>query len=241
MATVLELPCPQCKKPLKVPTNILGKKIKCKFCSHAFVATDPDAKPAVKASKPGGAVKAKKEEPKPEAKPAAPPAPASTYKFEDDDEGDGGAKPNPLGVVDMGEDIPRCPHCAKELDPPDAKVCVHCGFNNVTRTKAESKKVWAPTAEDYLSHLGPGIVALILFIGIIVFDIICIVNMRDWLLGTFLEKDEPGADGEKAFYVKPGAFIALIIAIDIMPAIAMANFAIKRLFINNQPPEQLKK
>ena len=72
-----------------------------------------------------------------------------------------------------------CPHCAKELDPPDAKLCIHCGFNSLTRTKAETKKVWAPTAEDWIMHLLPGIVAAIICITLIVLSIICYLRMRN--------------------------------------------------------------
>jgi hypothetical protein len=249
MASATEILCPNCEKPLKVPDEVFGKKIKCKHCSHAFVAKRPDAdedeepaksKPAVKPSKPGGAaVKAKKEEPKKEEPKKEEPQPASTYNFADDDDEEG-AKPKPLGVIDEGQDIPRCPHCAKELDPPDAVVCVHCGFNNVTRVKATTKKVWAPDANDWINHLGPGILAVIICVTILVIDIVSWVNMRDWLTDTFLQKDDPGPDGEKAFFVKPGAFITFIIAAGIMPFAGCLRFAIKRLIYENQPTEKIK-
>src|SRR5262249_49535755 len=153
-----------------------------------FVVEDPDEAPrpkkaAVKPSKPGGgAVKTKPtEEPKP--------APAPKKPFDDDDD-DEGANANPIEMVDAGEDIPRCPHCAKDLEPPDAILCVHCGFNTVTRVKADSKKVWAPDASDWMTHLAPGIIALLIAIGLIVLNVLSILNMRDWLTGSFLESDE---------------------------------------------------
>lgn len=239
MASV-EIPCPNCDNPLKVPESVFGKKIKCKHCSHPFVVEDPDEvkpKKAVKPSKPGGVVKPKKEAPKPE--PAPEPAAAAPYQFQDDDEDDG-AKPNPLGVI-AEDDVARCPFCAQELDPPDAKVCIHCGFNNLTRERADTKKVWAPDANDWLSHLGPGIAALLICIALITLDVVCWVNMRDWLTDTFLQKEEPGADGKTAFYVKPGAFIALILAATVLPIVTTARFAIKRLAIDNKPTEKLKK
>ena len=235
----VEVACPSCEKGLKVPETVFGKKIKCKHCSHAFVVEDParpaKAKKAAAPSKPGGGAKPKKEEPKKEEpKPAAAP-----YKFEDDDD-DEGAKPNPMGVI-TEEDVPRCPHCAQELDPPDAKVCLHCGFNNLTRTKAETKKVWAPDSNDYLNHLGPGVGALLICIALIAMDIVILLNMRDWLTDTFLEKEELGADGQKAFLVRPGAFITLIWAATVMPIIGTATFAIRRLAIHNKPAEKVKK
>jgi hypothetical protein len=253
MASVIDIPCPNCEKVLKVPEGALGKKVKCKSCEEVFVAEKPGAakKPAaapkpsaVSASKPGGAVKPKKEEPKPEPKKEEPkkeePAGYKVAMDDDDDEGDGGAKPNPLGIIDEGEDIPRCPHCAKELDPPDAVVCIHCGFNNMTRTKADSKTTWAPSTEDYVQHLGPGVLALVGCILLIVLNVICLLNMRDWMTGTFLQKEEKGADGEIAFLVKPGAFITFVLAATIMPILGMGRFAIKRLFIDNKPEEKVK-
>ena len=44
--------CPLCGKVLKVPDKVLGKKIKCKDCEHAFVAKDPSEE-AKKPTKPG--------------------------------------------------------------------------------------------------------------------------------------------------------------------------------------------
>jgi hypothetical protein len=268
---MIEIPCPNCEKQLKVPEEVFGKKIKCKHCGEPFRVEDPDAsraddededekpkkkgkgeKPAAVApSKPGaGAIKAKKEKEDPK-KPAKQDAkkeepkkeeakPGGTYGLSDDDEEDS-ATPKALGVVDEGVEIPRCPHCAAELDPPDAVVCISCGFNTITRVKAQSKKVWEPDANDWINHLAPGIAAAILCIIIVVTDIVCWVSMKDWMSGTFLEKDEPSATGDKAFYVSPGAFIALIIALDIMPLIIMANFAVKRLAIDNKPREREKK
>ncbi|VTR99312.1 : zinc_ribbon_5 [Gemmata massiliana] len=245
MPTVTEIPCPNCDTTLKVPDTVLGKKIKCKHCGHPFVAEEPEparpaksAKPA-KPAKPGGVgVQAKKPEPKKEEpKPADAP-----YKFQDDDDDDGGAKPNPLGVI-AESDVARCPHCAQELDPPDAKVCIHCGFNNVTREKAEQKKVWAPEFGDYMNHLGPGIIGLIICVALIVLDAICLLNMRDWMTGTFLESEQadPTDPSRKAMLVKPGAFITLIWAATIMPIIRTGRFAVKRLAIDNKPLERLKK
>ncbi|MBY0459483.1 MAG: hypothetical protein K2V38_19345 [Gemmataceae bacterium] len=221
MATA-DIDCPNCGKTLSVPDKYFGKKIKCKHCAHPLQVNPPGAK-------------ADKGTPKDEPKPAAP------YKFQEPDDDDT-AKPNPLGVI-AESDVPRCPHCAKELDPPDAKVCIHCGFNNVTRTKAESKKVWAPDANDYINHLAPGVLALILFAVLVTIDVVFYLNMRSWMEGSFLESEQndPTDPTRKAMLVRPGAFIILTWAITVMPLIGTARFAIKRLFIDNQPMERLKK
>jgi hypothetical protein len=127
-----------------------------------------------------------------------------------------------------------------ELDPPDAKVCVHCGFNNVTRVRAESKKVWEPDINDWFTHLGPGILALIVVIAIVVIVIICSLNMRSWMIDSIFMKDDLGPDGEKAFLVKPGAFITFVIFALVMPFLKCGRFAIKRLLIEYKPTERVK-
>lgn len=238
MADTTPIPCPECGKVLNVPDKVLGKKIKCKDCDTAFVAEAP--KKAVKPSKPGGAAKPKREEPKPEPKKEEPKKPAASYADEDED----GAVPKALGVVYEGEDVPRCPHCAKELEPPTAVVCIHCGFNNVTRTKADSKKVWEPDAGDWMNHLAPGFAMLGIFVALLVLNILCIMKMEDWMTDgalDFLKSEEKGMDGKIKFAVKPGAFITFVLAATIMPMIKTARFAIRRLAIEYKPTEQVKK
>jgi len=238
MASPVQMECPNCEAALKVPPAVFGKKIKCKHCGHAFVVQDPDDEPR-KPAKPQKPAKPTKSEAKP-AKPASPPppptpAPAKKSEFADDeDEG-----PSNIEVIHES-DTARCPHCAKELDPPDAVVCVHCGFNNVTRAKAETKKVWAPTAEDWIMHLLPGIVALLICIGLIVFNIISLVRMREWLEGTFLEMDDKDAAGRKKFYIAPGAFIFFFIVISLPIFVPAVKFAFRRLVKEYMPSEKVK-
>ena len=45
MATTVTVTCPECKKQLKAPPEIVGKKIRCKGCEHIFVAK-ADGEPA---------------------------------------------------------------------------------------------------------------------------------------------------------------------------------------------------
>jgi hypothetical protein len=209
----MDVTCPNCSKSLKVPPELEGKRVKCKGCQQVFT------------------IKAPADEPKPEEKPKSP--------FLDDDDEPGGV-PRSMGVI-AEEDVPRCPHCAVELDPPDAVICTECGFNNRTRTRAETKKVYAPDAMDWMSHLGPGIIALLIVIALVVVDIVCGVKMRGWMEGGMLESEEKGLDGRSKFYVAPGAFIALICFISLIIIIPAAKFAIKRLIIDNKPPEKVKK
>jgi ribosomal protein L37E len=223
--------CPNCEAALNVPAQFFGKKIKCKQCGHVFVAADP-GKPAAR----------------PQAKPVAisppppppPPEPEKRVLWDEEDEAATGGMAKPLGLVEDDSEIPRCPHCAKELDPPDAKVCIHCGFNNVTRAKANTVKVWAPTAEDWIRHLLPGIIALAVVIGLIVLNIVSAMNMRSWLEGSFLESDDKDASGRKKLYVAPGAFIFFLAAVSLMIFVPAAKFAFKRLVKEYRPTERIK-
>ena len=208
--------CPNCKRALKMPPAVFGKKIKCKHCNAAFVVKGP---------------------PDSGAKPAAPPAPAAAAKKPFDDDDDDG--PANIEVI-KEDDAARCPHCAKELDPPDAIVCIHCGFNNVTRAKANIKKVWAASFEDWFMHLLPGIIALAICITLIVVNIISLNRMREWLDGTFLEMDELDAAGKKRFFVPPGFFIAVIMVASIIIFVPSIKFVYRRLIKGYMPPEKIK-
>jgi hypothetical protein len=220
MAATAEIVCPECEENLKVPASAFGKRVKCKHCGHAFVVKDPGARAGAKA-----------------AATSPPPAPEAKKKpFEDDDDD----APMKIEVVIGDDEVPRCPHCAQVLDPPDAIVCKECGFNNRTRAKANTKKIWAPSAEDWILHLLPGILALSICIGLIVWNIICYMNMREWMTGSFLEMEETDATGKKRFYVRPGFFICLSIFISIMIFVPAVRLAYRRLYVEFTPPEQIK-
>ncbi len=241
MPATLDVSCPNCGKQLKVPSELEGKKVKCKGCQEVFPIVVPktakSAKPTPKTASPKPAPKAppKVEEPPPE-------KPKSPFLDEDDDENlPPGVAPKPMGVI-QEEDVPRCPHCAKELDPPDAAVCKSCGFNNKSRVKHETKKVIAADASDWATHLGPGIIAAVLAIAMLVVDIFCWVNMNDWMAGSALEKDEKNpVTGATEYFVKPGAFIAFILAASLIVIVPATRFAIRRLVMNAKPVEKVKK
>ena len=243
MADTLDVKCPTCGKALKVPAALAGKKVKCKGCDTAFAVTAPAAKagpkPAAKSAAAalaaGGGHGAK-----PAAKPPEPEKPKSPFLDDDEDEVDEQGRVKAMGVL-KESDAPRCPHCTKELDPPDAVVCYHCGFNNQTRVKAETKKVIEATGGDWASHLAPGIVALLLAIGLIVVDVVCLLNISDWLEGSFLEQEEKDILGKKKMWVKPGAFVTLIIGFSLVAILPLGRFAFRRLVLNYKPEEKVKK
>lgn len=235
MPDTLDVKCPTCGKALKVPAQLAGKKVKCKGCDTAFQVSAPGARSVGAALAAGAATGAK-----PAAPPPEPEKPKNPFLDDDEDEVDEQGRVKAMVVV-KESDVPRCPHCTVELDPPDAKVCYHCGFNNVTRVKAETKKVVAADATDWIPHLAPGIVALLLVIGLVVVDVICLLNMKEWMVGSWFEEEEKDILGNKKMLVKPGAFIALIFAFSIIGILPLARYAFRRLVLNYKPEEKVKK
>jgi len=230
MPAMLDITCTKCGKVMKVPAEFEGKKIRCKDCQQ--ILTVSAAKPA---KSPAKAVK-KDDGTRP---PPPPPKPSSPFQKEEEEEDE--KNPKAMGVVHE-DDIARCPHCAQELDPQDAIICTNCGFNNKTRVKANLKKTYAPEASDWLSHLGPGIVALVIVVGLIVLDILVLINMKEWIAGSALElEDKDPVTGATRYIIKPGAFIAMIWAFTVIVIIPASRFAFRRLALEYKPEEKVKK
>lgn len=257
MAAQLEITCPNCRKQFKVPAEFVGKLIRCKDCQTAFevsanpsggparpaaakpAAAKPAAPAAAKPAKPAAPVAAKPAEAKPADAPIPfkedpPPAPK---KAADDDDEDA----NPYGVI-KESDVPRCPFCAKELDPPDTKICLNCGYDLLQRRRHESKKVYETTKGDYTMHLLPGILCAIAAVVILVVAILASVNMRGWMTGSFLDSDEKNPiTGQTIFYVGPLCFNIWIWVISIWLIFLTGRFAVRRLILNWKPAEVIKK
>ena len=229
---VLDISCPNCRKKMKVPDTAAGKKIRCKECEHVFAVPAP--------------ARATPAKPKPKPAKAAPPPPDAPIQFLDepappevDDDNDN--DDTPFGVVKEGE-VARCPHCAYELDPPDTRVCLNCGYDMVQRRRHESKKVIEHTTADYALHWMPAIIWLIVIIALIVVTVICFLNMRIWLTGSFLDKEEKNATTfEPEFYVGPGCFTMVVTLITLFVLLFGGRFAYKRLVLNWRPVEVEKK
>ncbi len=243
MATVVEIPCPHCEQNLKVPDTVFGKKVKCKHCELPFVVEDPAkkapklAKPAKPVAKP--AAKPAKAAAKAPAKPAASPPPPEKEKspFMDDDDDEGAKKVELIHE----EDVPRCPHCAKELDPPDAKICLHCGFNNLTREQMVTVKVDGATTQDWALHLGPAIIAIAITVALIIVNIWFCSNVREWLVGSVMDKEEKDAAGRPMFYIHPAAFMVTIGVISARLALTCSRFAYRKLVVEKAPQERVRK
>lgn len=143
MADTVSVTCPECKKAVKIPEEMLGRKLRCKGCDETFVArAAKKAAPVVK---------------KPTKKAAAGGDDA------DDDGKQYGVTEEYLGA--------RCPECANPMEEEDAIICLHCGYNTRTRQRAESKSVEEQTALDYFLWWLPGIACVLAFLALVGFDV----------------------------------------------------------------------
>ena len=203
--------CPKCQKLMKVPEEAVGKRVRCKACEQVFTIPDEHgpkatAKPAVAKPLPADMQK-KQATAKPLAKPKEeepPPPPAnSPIGFADDDEDDG----KDYGVTEDDHDVPRCPRCAKDLDPPDTKVCMECGFDLVKRLRHRTKKVYATTGGDIFLYWLPAIIWIIVLLnglGCVIYGWLMMTKI--WTENELLLADDKNAlTDKKQFLVDPNA------------------------------------
>jgi DNA-directed RNA polymerase subunit RPC12/RpoP len=208
MASTITIACPECDKEMKVPAEVLGKKIRCKGCGATFPAkggAGQAAKPPAKKSAPA--------KPKAAAKPAK--------KAADDDE-----DASPYGVTEEKASL-RCPNCANELESEEAVVCLYCGYNIITRERSRMKKVRDITGGDVFMWLLPGIICVIVVIALLTGDILYCLLLNE----ETIEKEEwygfIASLGIKLWLVVMSLFIMFF----------CGKFAVKRLIFNNRPPE----
>jgi DNA-directed RNA polymerase subunit M/transcription elongation factor TFIIS len=150
---------------------------------------------------------------------AAAPKKAGPKKDDDDEDA------SPYGIT---EDTftPRCPQCANELESRDAVICLHCGYNIVTREKARMRKVRDITGWDKFVWLLPGIVCALVVVLLITGDIVYCVKIQDWI----------DIEAWYFFIAHLGIKIWLVlITIGIM--YLAGKFAVRRLIFNYTPPE----
>ncbi|HEY7327421.1 MAG TPA: hypothetical protein VH592_07275 [Gemmataceae bacterium] len=212
MATPILLECPKCGKQIKAPENVLGKKVRCKFCQAAFVASATGGKtPPAKTAKPPagkGAAKSPSDTNKP-----------ARLRMDDEDD-----DPNPYILQDMSL-APRCPDCANEVEEGQV-VCLSCGYNLRTREKAKTRKVYDQTFMDYFIWLLPGIACALAVLSLIGFNIWYLMKIDDMV----------SDDWYSAMWAHHG--IKTWVVIMSIGLIWLAGyFAVKRLILHPKPPE----
>jgi DNA-directed RNA polymerase subunit RPC12/RpoP len=224
MASTFVIACPDCSKQIKVTEEVIGKKIRCKECGGIFPV-----------KKPKETVPAKNAPTKKDGN-ARPPDAEQTKKKtaaelnQDDDDGK-----NPYALAKEEEGVARCPNCVKELESPDAKICLHCGFNMETRKRHEVVAVYEPTGAETFQWLLPGIAAAIGVIAMVTISIILWVNTRDWMRGGWFHDEENGKD---IWLIKPGCFQFFNIVVSGFVSYHLGRIAYRRLVVDNKPPER---
>jgi predicted Zn finger-like uncharacterized protein len=219
MATLL-ITCPDCKKQMKVPDSVQGKKVRCKSCGGVIPV------PAGK---------------KPDTRVTTPEAQAKMAKLSEEEE----AK-NPYVVTETSL-AARCPHCAYEIEPPDALICLHCGYNMVKRTREKQIVAYESTFFDWLLWLGPGILALFA-IGALVGVCLYYHYQLPYQMLNQKDVDSLMADRMKAFerdidstaYLFHPGIELWVVVVCIWFIWKFLRFAFKRLILNYRPPEKLK-
>jgi len=144
MAAMILITCPECKKQLKGPAELQGKRVRCKACGQVFAvrASAPNKKGAnVQPDKAKAGSSPPKEQPE-------------------------GSEANPYLLTDIVL-AARCPQCAAELDSPDAIICLNCGYNSRTRQRMTTIRTYAFTPFDWMLWLAPGIGCLLVTLAMI--------------------------------------------------------------------------
>jgi hypothetical protein len=211
MATTILIVCPECGKQIKAPENVLGKRVRCKFCQASFTASKgpakgPPGKPGKAAQKPAG--------------PAKPSKPAKPVDDDDDDD------PNPYGMSEVSL-APRCPECANEMEEGDI-ICLICGYNTQTRERYKTTKTYDNTIGDQIVWLLPGILCVLVVLGVILFDVWYLMKINDLI------------EEEASWYLYMWRHHGIKTWVVIMSLIIIfftGRFAIKRLIINYARPE----
>src|SRR5436309_9926666 len=138
MAATSVITCPECGKKFKGREELRGRRVRCPNCGHAFIVptlaqdkVDSQGEPAPRLAE--------------EAPP--PPAPAEEPRIKSalDEELEAGSNPYGVSTLDLA---PRCPNCANELESADARICLHCGYDTLSRTIGKTKKLIEHTSHE---------------------------------------------------------------------------------------------
>jgi hypothetical protein len=196
MAGNITINCPECDKPLKASSDLLGKKIRCKACGAVFPARGDSGQAAPKGKKP-----AKK----------------------------GDADPDTVAYKMTEEYLGRrCPYCANAMEE-GARICLECGYDTMTREKANLRKVRETTGFDIFMWLLPaGLVALL------------VLGLLGGCTWYWLGVDKTTFGPEDVWYSALAASLFTKVYLSVIVlfiAFFGGRFAIRRLVFHYMPPE----
>jgi DNA-directed RNA polymerase subunit RPC12/RpoP len=207
MAETIVIICPECEKSIKAPEDAVGKKIRCKGCGEAFTVKPPRPAKGAKSSK--GAKPGK-----------APAKPAAKVNADGEEEGSYGVTSEYLGV--------RCPNCLEPMEDDD-KICLNCGYNIVTRQKPRQVKIQETSGTDVFLWLLPGILCVLGIIVVVALDILYCVKVFPETFGD--------GDFGVLYFLGWKAFKVWATILTLFICYYLGRFAVKRLILNNKPPE----
>lgn len=123
----------------------------------------------------------------------------------------------------------RCPFCALPLDPPDSRICLHCGYDMQKRKRVESKQTYETTAGDYFMYHIPTLACLFAIGVLLTIDFLALIFREDIMKDSWFED-----------IVKPGIiplYVFLASLLGIVPCIRLIFWRLVRF----TPPEKVVK
>ena len=205
----IKITCPECKKVIAVPPDLLGKKVRCKGCSKVFEAQKPAP-------------------PKETAKPAE--EDKKKQQAGDDPDDDGKA----YGMHDTILQA-RCPNCAKELSSEDDILCIFCGYNNLTRQIAQTRKTYDITGADIFFWNLPGIIGVVICLILLTFNLVYMLKIDEWC-----SPEEGKTDAPWFGFLAHGSIKLWLYIISGFILFTVGKFSFIRLVYENRPKEEEK-
>ena len=215
MAEAPVISCPECHKKFKSKADVGGKKIRCPFCKEVIVAAGAVASTAIQAKGKGVAVPSKADDPD-----APIPVLGLSKPAENEEEND-----NPYGVTHL-DLSPRCPNCANEMESADAIVCLHCGYNTMTREWGKTEKTIATSGGRHFLHLLPAILAILFVIFQTASMLYYCLVMPYHVAGTFMAWTD---------HESMRMYTVMFTMLDIWP---LGYYAYRRIVLNPKPMEK---
>ena len=139
----------------------------------------------------------------------------------------------------------RCPHCAADIDPPDARICLECGYDLELRDRRDTRVVQQRTAGDFILWHLPTVAC---FLGIVAIFVGCWyyhAKLPDQLLNA---KDAKQVNEDRwNISFEENSFTCFLfhwgiqvwgIVIGLFMLWKLGVFIFKRCFYNFLPPEK---
>ncbi len=200
----IKISCPECKKVIAIPQELIGKKVRCKACSKVFQAEMPMA-------------------PKPVTIPSK-----EAEKKNIDEEEDGKA----YGITEMVI-AARCPNCAEVLSSANDVICLSCGYNNLSRQTARTKRTVDISQADIFFWILPGIIGAIICFILLTCNIVFLLKIEEWCAAP-----EGAQEGPWYGFLAHGSIKVWFVIISLFILFGVGKFSFTRLVLNNKPREE---